>query len=365
LKKNPWVDQYKVKDESLFNDADTEATLRVDAGRYPENFNEALAESLVDRLPGLGHSKHRSHLDDAGPAPALPGNVDRSRRSTYVNLDELADMFADSPGSHSKSHVKHQKEEGDLDRKRGGNKQDRLIQFKTAESVDIRDGHLRFYNGEHADAKIWHQTTEHDIIYHRLRDACPCPKCVDPSTRQKTHTSPEAFREIEKSSFATGVPDHFSIRHENGQEEEGLRIDWSPEHTVFFPLSRLRSLARPGAAFENRLPNRGNRRLWTRKSLIDESEHLHIQYRDLLDKSSRDRTLFNTLNQAHTYGVVVIKGVPTYKTDNEDCSLREVMGMIGEIRNTFYGETWNVRNEANSKNVAYTDVNLGLHMDLL
>ena len=86
---------------------------------------------------------------------------------------------------------------------------------------------------------------------------------------------------------------------------------------------------------------------------------------DLANGSTRDDMLLNTLDQLHRFGIVVIKGVPTDKTGDQDCSLREVMGWIGEIRNTFYGETWNVRNVANSKNVAYTDVNLGLHMDLL
>lgn len=114
----------------------------------------------------------------------------------------------------------------------------------------------------------------------------------------------------------------------------------------------------------NRLPNRGQRRLWT-NTTIETAEHLHIQYEDLINLDHRDQTLFYTLKQLHTYGIVVIKGVPTKKTDNADCSLREVMALIGEIRNTFYGETWNVRNVPNSKNVAYTDVNLGLHADLL
>jgi hypothetical protein len=104
--------------------------------------------------------------------------------------------------------------------------------------------------------------------------------------------------------------------------------------------------------------------VWTAKTIVD-SKYLHVQFADLSSDSSREETLYHTLQQLHAYGIVVIKGIPTVKTDNENCSLREVMGMIGEIRNTFYGETWNVRNVANSKNVAYTDVNLGLHADLL
>lgn len=166
------------------------------------------------------------------------------------------------------------------------------------------------------------------------------------------------------SSFRTDVPSQSMIRYEEGEEGEGLRIDWSPEHSVFFPISRLRDIAIPGAALANRLPNRGQRRHWTAKTIVD-SNHLHVRFEDLVSQSSRQEVLYDTLHQLHAWGIVVIKGVPTEKTDNEGCTLREVMGMIGEIRNTFYGETWNVRNVANSKNVAYTDVNLGLHADLL
>jgi hypothetical protein len=240
----------------------------------------------------------------------------------------------------------------------------RTIRFKTTEEVDIKEGHLVYNHGNHVSDKVWYNGSNTEISYYSLRDACPCPKCIDPSTRQRYHTSPDAYREIEASSFRKDVPDFSMIQHEENAEEEGLRINWSPEHSVFFPLSRLKDIAVPGFTLANRLPNRGQRRLWTRKTL-ETCEYLHVQYEDLKGLDNRDQTLFYTLRQLHTYGIVVIKGVPTEKTDNEDCSLREVMGLIGEIRNTFYGETWNVRNVPNSKNVAYTDVNLGLHADLL
>jgi len=240
----------------------------------------------------------------------------------------------------------------------------RTIRFKTTEKVDLKDGHLVYHHGDHVSDKVWFDGSETAISYYSLRDACPCSKCIDPSTQQRYHTSPEAYREIEGSSFRKGVPDSFMIRHEENEEGEGLRIDWSPEHSVFFPVSRLRDIAVPGPTLSNRLPGRGQRQLWTAKSIVT-SPHLHVQFQDLIGNSGFEETMYNTLHQLHKYGIVVIKGVPTEKTNDEDCSLREVMGKIGEIRNTFYGETWNVRNVPNSKNVAYTDVNLGLHADLL
>jgi hypothetical protein len=79
LKKNPWVDQYKIKDES--------------------------------------------HLDDADAAPAARVVQDQNRTSTdgFDVNDIVAKLQERFGGSHTKRHDKKQQEEGDLDRKRGGN----------------------------------------------------------------------------------------------------------------------------------------------------------------------------------------------------------------------------------------------------
>jgi hypothetical protein len=207
------------------------------------------------------------------------------------------------------------------------------------------------------------------ISYIRLRDACPCPRCIDPSTRQKVHTSGDAYNEIANSIFADSVPSSARLRGGRTRKEYGLRIEWSSDHTAFFPLSRLLRLADTTPSLHRRLGNRGSKRfLWPdHTSLLSRSgSRLHVQYADLARKQDeRDNLLWRTLRQLHGLGIVIIKGVPTDVSGNADNSLREVMGWIGEIRNTFYGETWNVRNVANSKNVAYTNLNLGLHMDLL
>lgn len=70
------------------------------------------------------------------------------------------------------------------------------------------------------------------------------------------------------------------------------------------------------------------------------------------------------MEQLQRYGIAVVRGVPTAKTDNEDCNLRELAESIGLLRNTFYGETWDIKSVPNARNVAYTNLNLGLHMDL-
>jgi hypothetical protein len=318
--------------------------------------NSFAAEGLVERL-----KSSRAPLNRYDRTRSLP-EIPPSEQSPVEELanQERNDLNENTPPQHAPRLSRRQESYAETADDAG----QRTIRFKTTEKVDLKDGHLVYHHGDHVSDKVWYLGSETKIAYYSLRDACPCPKCIDPSTRQRFHTSPEAYREIEGSSFCKDVPDLSMIRHEENEGGEGLRINWSPDHSVFFPLSRLKDLAVPGLALANRLPKRGQRRLWTRNTL-ETSEHLHIQYQDLNSFDNRDQTLYYTLRHLHAYGIVVIKGVPTEKTDNADCSLREVMALIGEIRNTFYGETWNVRNVPNSKNVAYTDVNLGLHADLL
>ena len=202
------------------------------------------------------------------------------------------------------------------------------------------------------------------ITYHRLRDGCPCPKCIDPSTRQRTHTSPEAYHEIENSPFVQGDISEELIRKETVEGVEGLRVDWSKDHSAFYPLSRIHVLA-TGNDIAKKIEPIASRVFWDKDVLLARQDDLHLRYEELANPETRDGNLLKLLVQVQRFGVVVVKGVPTERTDNDDCTLREVMEWIGEIRNTFYGETWNVKNVANSKNVAYTNLNLGMHMDLL
>jgi alpha-ketoglutarate-dependent taurine dioxygenase len=71
-------------------------------------------------------------------------------------------------------------------------------------------------------------------------------------------------------------------------------------------------------------------------------------------------------------GLAFITGVPTDKNGdsidirNENSpNLARLAEMLGEIRHTFYGSLWNVRSlGASSRNIAYTNLDLGFHMDL-
>jgi len=86
-----------------------------------------------------------------------------------------------------------------------------------------------------------------------------------------------------------------------------------------------------------------------------------VDYAALTERSARQRA-FQQLLQ---YGILFVKGVHTTHEENEDCELLKLAQKFGTIRDTFYGRVWNVKSIPQSRNIAYTNLNLDMHMDLL
>ncbi|KAK2460827.1 hypothetical protein APHAL10511_007297 [Amanita phalloides] len=80
---------------------------------------------------------------------------------------------------------------------------------------------------------------------------------------------------------------------------------------------------------------------------------------------SAAQELATATEQIAKYGILFITGVPNAKTSHEDCELRILAEKFAQIRSTFYGTVWDVINVRDSKNIAYTNLPLDLHMDLL
>ena len=175
----------------------------------------------------------------------------------------------------------------------------------------------------------------------RLRDNCRCSRCVDPSTRQRNHTSGS----VQHARISRAYQGY------NAGGSNGLHVDWNDGHASFYTPDELGSMTRRSM---DSLMTTTPREYWDRNKL--QSTDLRIPY---------GSDLLRILTQVHVHGVAIITGVPTDLTDDKRCELRRFVNTIGELRNTFYGETWDVRAVQDSKNVAYTSVDLGLHMDLL
>jgi hypothetical protein len=190
---------------------------------------------------------------------------------------------------------------------------------------------------------------DHRLSFSLLRDECTCVLCIDPSTRQKTHTSGQAHQ-----SAIKGAP-HIKL------SPEGLNVTWADDHRSMYTFTQLRNMALGVVFGDGQLYHALDRKLWNTPERLNASSDLRLDYAEL----QTEQGLWRALRQAQRFGVLLIRGVPTENTDDRACELRKLASRIGQIRDTFYGQTWNVKSMPNSKNVAYTDLDLGLHMDLL
>ncbi|ORY49617.1 gamma-butyrobetaine dioxygenase, partial [Rhizoclosmatium globosum] len=78
--------------------------------------------------------------------------------------------------------------------------------------------------------------------------------------------------------------------------------------------------------------------------------------------------LLKLLTQLQEHGLAFIKNIPTDEADDPAKlpQLETIIKAIGcVVRESFYGRTWDVKSVKNAKNIAYTSLDLGLHMDLL
>ncbi|WWC57711.1 uncharacterized protein I303_100245 [Kwoniella dejecticola CBS 10117] len=232
-----------------------------------------------------------------------------------------------------------------------------VIELSPYENVKLYDGYIvcKTFSTENAV-----------ITWGRLRDSCTCKICRDSSTSQRTFTTGQAMAEaysragpqIEGSDFISG--------------NKGLKITWrnhegEKPHVTFISKAKLRRMCKTTSSEEDHYPPQiFTRKLWD-STTIKANQSSRISYESLAIRYQRANPLvmLKLLEQLQTYGLVVIEGVPTSPTDDDNCFLRKVISSIGEIRNTFYGETWDVKSMPQSKNVAYTNLDLGLHMDLL
>ncbi len=185
-----------------------------------------------------------------------------------------------------------------------------------------------------------------------LRDSCPCVSCVHPSTRQKLHKSSDISPQIKPLRLM--------------DKPDGLQIDWEPfdghaEHTSFYSSDFLRRHASPANLMEFHKEVSAQR--WTSQHFASRPDpELSFAYPALLTDPHALHTAYTDLAK---YGLIFIRNMPIERVSDADCELRALAQTFGMLRNTFYGETWDVKNLKNSKNIAYTNLDLGLHMDLL
>ena len=179
-----------------------------------------------------------------------------------------------------------------------------------------------------------------------LRDSCQCPSCVHPSTSQKLHRSSDIPVDIRP------IPGGLTTK------TGGVHIRWIDGHESFYGTAFLE---RYSSVSELLRFHRDMEQIPWNASSISQATDLYVPYDELIEPSR----LLGAINQLTQYGLLFVTGVPNEQTSNDTCELRNLANIFGELRNTFYGELWDVKNVRNSRNIAYTNLDLGLHMDLL
>ncbi|KAL0571908.1 hypothetical protein V5O48_010055 [Marasmius crinis-equi] len=176
-----------------------------------------------------------------------------------------------------------------------------------------------------------------------LRDSCQSRESVHPATTQKLHQTSDIPLEIQPIAVKL-------------VEEKGIAIEWEDGHRSYFDKEFLKRHSSPESLneFHKDLPQRA----WNKDQVA--SSDLFLGYEDVKTPLG----LLKAMNQLCQYGLLFVRGVANKETDNAICELRHLASLFSDIRPTFYGELWDVQNK-NSENIAYTNLNLGFHMDLL
>ncbi|CAG8771820.1 9473_t:CDS:1, partial [Racocetra fulgida] len=169
-----------------------------------------------------------------------------------------------------------------------------------------------------------------------LRDNCQCPLCIHSDNKQKLFLTSQIELDIKPINI--------------DKDQETLKITWSSKsdsyHQSKYPFTFLRSFNQKKILEHVK---------WDSNTI--ESKNIWIKHDEYMNS---DEKFFDSLKTLWKYGLIFLKEVP-----EKSCSIKNIVKRIGALKHTFYGETFDVVSVPEAKNIAYTNLDLGLHMDLL
>ncbi|KAG8916318.1 hypothetical protein FRC00_000312, partial [Tulasnella sp. 408] len=223
------------------------------------------------------------------------------------------------------------------------------------------------------------------VPYVWLRDSCPCPSCVHPETRQKLHRTTDVPLDIKPKRLAwvnsteKGARWDLEVewdrplwKHDTGSMGiEGYPQDVIGDHGH---KSRYSDKWFQTWVDQNKVRERYHEDAlemvpWLRQDLINPNggSKLNHSWKEL---NSNKRALLDVLTQLTKYGIVFIRGVPTTKDKAGGWEVEKIACMFSQVRETMWGKMWDVKSVPSrrgipGRNVAFTEMDLDLHMDLL
>jgi gamma-butyrobetaine dioxygenase len=183
-----------------------------------------------------------------------------------------------------------------------------------------------------------------------LRDSCTCPRCLDPDSRQKLYQTSDIPEHIEGSCQVVQGGEGGVVELAWKNDVPGFGSEHRTRHSIDWLLRALGTEQQLRGAVRH-----DDRVLWDSEKITKDNKWV-----DYDDYMAKDETLFDALSHLNKYGLLFLRNVP----DSEE-SVVEVAGRIGNLKDTFYGRTWDVKSKPKAENIAYTHQFLGLHMDLL
>lgn len=223
------------------------------------------------------------------------------------------------------------------------------------------------------------------LPYVWLRDSCPCPSCVHPETRQKLHRTTDVPLDIKPKRLTWVSPldkgtrwdlevewDRPLWKHDTGS----TGIEGYPQDTVGGDGHKSRYSERwfQTWADQTKVRERYHEHAlemvpWLRQDLMnpDGGSKLYHSWKEL---NGNKRVLLDVLTQLTNSGIVFLQGVPTSKDKAGDWEVQKIANMFSQVRETMWGKMWDVKSVPSrrglpGRNVAFTEMDLDLHMDLL
>ncbi|TPX65317.1 hypothetical protein SpCBS45565_g05268 [Spizellomyces sp. 'palustris'] len=219
--------------------------------------------------------------------------------------------------------------------------------------VDRKDTHIEIQWGPSASPSC------SKFNYSWLRDNCQCPLCLHPSNRQKLHSSGDVALSIKPESISIvegGNGPHLEIKWPSGSlRPHANHRSRSAAHTSVVDVAWLQKQDYSPQAVRQRR-NALFKPVYWDGSIYDQRKR-SVEYQHFI---SSDDGLRKALEELRDYGLCFIRNAPTKDKEVENIGRR-----FGCIRETFYGTSWDVKSVPDAKNIAYTSLDLGLHMDLM
>lgn len=242
-------------------------------------------------------------------------------------------------------------------------------------SVDLQTTHLAL--------TLTHSRSPSTLPYVWLRDSCPCPSCVHPETRQKLHRTTDVPLDIKPKRLAWANSrdkgarwdlevewDRPLWKHDTGSTGiEGYPQDAVDGHKSRYSERWFQTWADHTKVRERYHESALEMVPWLRQDLINPNGGGKL-YHSWKELNGNKRVLLDVLTQLTNYGIVFLQGVPTSKDKAGDWEVQKIANMFSQVRETMWGKMWDVKSVPSrrglpGRNVAFTEMDLDLHMDLL